>query len=109
MFRYDDVVPPSTQYVASVKGAPTKPSTAASVPASSARSALSAAPAYGTASAGTSGRMPFTASMERMGVETTGPSFSRMSNGTPRPVSGVRMSENMMTPSGLNALWEQAR
>jgi hypothetical protein len=27
-----------------------------------------------------------------------------MSNGTFMPVSGVRMSENMMTPSGLKAL-----
>lgn len=45
--------------------------------------------------------------MERIGLETTGPCFSRISKGIPMPVSGVRMSLNMITPSGLKALWKE--
>ena len=38
-----------------------------------------------------------------MGVWMTGPLPDSMSKGMPMPVSGVRISENRMTPSGLKA------
>ena len=46
---------------------------------------------------------PFT-SIVLMGVCMRGPDPPVMSKGMFMPVRGVRMSENKMTPSGLNAL-----
>ena len=43
-------------------------------------------------------------SMVRMGLWMMGPLPVSMSKGMFMPVRGVRMSENRMTPSGLNAL-----
>lgn len=39
----------------------------------------------------------------RMGSWMTGPLPASMSKGMPMPVRGVRISENRITPSGLNA------
>ncbi len=94
-------VAPSTTYVPSVNGRPTKPSSVAPVPSSSARSFLRTSPTKGTLVAGSKGGasvIALNASRVRIGEILIAPP-SEMAKSTPIAGSGVRMSENRMTPS----------
>jgi len=98
--KYSFELPPSTRYVASVYGQPTNPSTAVSVPAVSSLSVLSAVSTNGHVLNGSMRCMAFTASQVSTFL-STGPFCSWMSNSSPIPGRGVRMSEKRMHPSVL--------
>mmetsp|Transcript_733 Transcript_733/g.2381 ORF Transcript_733/g.2381 Transcript_733/m.2381 type:complete len:290 (+) Transcript_733:470-1339(+) len=94
---------PSVAYAASVQGVPTNPSMVDWPSISRLRDPRISRMKGRSASGSSMGFRARTASMVRTGVEMTGPLPLMTSNSTPRAGSGVRMSLNMMTPSGLKA------
>mmetsp|Transcript_64777 Transcript_64777/g.156258 ORF Transcript_64777/g.156258 Transcript_64777/m.156258 type:complete len:270 (-) Transcript_64777:5-814(-) len=95
---------PSTAYATSVNGEPTKPMSV-EVPSVSLRSVVRISRRKGSFTSGScSGVSAFTCSIVRSGVPITGPVPLITSNSTPSAGSGVRMSENITTPSTPKAL-----
>ena len=90
-------------YVANVNGAPTKPSNVASVPSNSFLNTFKLSPVKFTLFSGSNGVTAFTPAMSRIGLKIIGPVPLTMSNGMFIPANGVKISENTITPSGLNA------
>mmetsp|Transcript_1534 Transcript_1534/g.5587 ORF Transcript_1534/g.5587 Transcript_1534/m.5587 type:complete len:247 (-) Transcript_1534:40-780(-) len=90
-------------YVANVNGAPTKPSNVASVPFNSFLNTFKLSPVKFTLFSGSNGVTAFTPAMSRIGLKIIGPVPLTMSNGMFIPANGVKISENTITPSGLNA------
>eukprot|EP00966_Prymnesium_polylepis_P124419 2877264-Prymnesium_polylepis.2 len=94
---------PSMAYATRVKGEPTKP-TSVVCPAISAFRSPRIVLMNGSFESGSlSGVSAATSAIVRSGEEMTGPLPRTTSNSMPIAGSGVRMSENMMTPSTPNA------
>ena len=93
---------PSMAYAASVHGEPMKPSMV-DWPSISFRSVLKISRTNGNCESGSSSCfIALTSSIVRTGV-TTGPFPFTTSNSIPNAGNGVKISLNMITPSGLNA------
>mmetsp|Transcript_25313 Transcript_25313/g.40491 ORF Transcript_25313/g.40491 Transcript_25313/m.40491 type:complete len:268 (+) Transcript_25313:221-1024(+) len=94
---------PSMEYAAKVHGVPMKPRSVL-WPSTSERSADRVSRMKGSDASGSSRvRSALTSAMHRTGLEMSGPLPLMTSKSIPSAGRGVRMSLNMMTPSGLNA------